>query len=89
MNNFKFRTDLALERTNIYRKANKIEEIEGIETQDEEIDKNIKIWRVKVTNEKGEEAIGKKKGIYTTIDIKEKTVNDNYLQSSTNPVFFQ
>ena len=30
-----------------------------------------------------------KQNTKTTIDIKEKTVNDNYLQSSTNPVFFQ
>ena len=74
---YNFRTDLALERTNIYRKANKLEEIDGIETQDEEIDKDIKVWRVKVTNEKGEQAIGKKKGVYVTIDLKDFKLADN------------
>jgi spore protease len=67
---YNFRTDLALERTNIYRKANKLEEIDGIETEEEKIDTNIKVTRVKITNEKGEEAIGKKKGVYVTIDLK-------------------
>ena len=76
MNNLNFRTDLALERTNIYRKANKLEEIDGIETQDEEISKDIKVWRVKVTNENGEQAIGKKRGVYITIDLKDLKVAD-------------
>jgi spore protease len=66
---YNFRTDLAVERTNIYRKANKLEEIDGIETQDEEIDENIKVSRVKITNEQGEQALGKKKGVYVSIDL--------------------
>ena len=66
-----FRSDLAYERRNIYRKANNIEdEIEGIETQEEIISNNINIYRVKILNEQGENAIGKKKGNYITIDIK-------------------
>ena len=73
---YNFRTDLAVERTNIYRKANKLEKIDGIETQEEEIDKNIKVSRVKITNEKGEEAIGKKRGVYVTIDLKNLRVAD-------------
>lgn len=81
---FNFRTDLALERTDIYRKANKLEEIEGIETQDEEINQNIKVSRVKITNEKGEEAIGKKKGVYVTIDLKElKLAGDDEIQKAS------
>ena len=80
---YNFRTDLALERTNIYRKANKLEEIDGIETQDEEIDKDIKVWRVKVTNDNGEQAIGKKKGVYVTIDLKDfKLADDDKIQKS-------
>lgn len=79
---YNFRTDLALERTNIYRKANNLKDIEGIETQDEEIDNEIKVWRVKVTNEKGEQAIGKKKGTYITIDLKDfKVADDDKIQN--------
>ena len=84
MNEFNFRTDLALERTDIYRKANKLEKIDGIETEDEEVDKDIKISRVKVTNENGEEAIGKKRGIYVTIDLKDfKVADDEQIQKSS------
>ncbi len=35
---YNFRTDLASERREIYQKANKLEEIEGIEANQEEID---------------------------------------------------
>ena len=81
---YNFRTDLALERTNIYKKANNLEEIDGIETQVEEIDKNINVSRVKITNEKGEQAIGKKKGIYITIDLKKfKLASDDEIQKAS------
>ena len=73
---YNFRTDLAVERTNIYRKANKLEEIDGIETEDQEVSENIKVSRVKITNENGEQAIGKKKGVYVTIDLKDLKVAD-------------
>ena len=66
-----FRTDMAVERRDLYKKANDIEnEIDGIETEEETIDNNIKVSRVNVTNENGEQAIGKKKGTYITTDIK-------------------
>ena len=67
---YNFRTDLASERREIYQKANNLQEIDGIETEQEEIDENIKVERVKITNENGEKAIGKPKGNYITIDIK-------------------
>ena len=73
---YNFRTDLAVERTNLYRKANKLEEIDGIETEEQEINENIKVSRVKITNENGEQAIGKKKGVYVTIDLKDLKVAD-------------
>ena len=82
---YNFRTDLAVERTNIYRRANKLEEIDGIETQDEEIDENIKVSRVKITNEKGEQAIGKKKGVYVTIDLKQlKLADEDQIQKASD-----
>lgn len=80
-----FRTDLAVERASIYRKANKLENIEGIETEEEQIDEKINVSRVKITNEKGEEAIGKKKGVYITIDLKGlKVADDEEIQKSAD-----
>lgn len=68
---YNFRTDLASERRDIYQKANNLSnEIDGIESTREDIDENIKVERVKITNENGEKAIGKPIGNYITIDIK-------------------
>lgn len=75
---YNFRTDLALERRDLYRSANNIEnEIDGIETEREENGENIITTRVKVTNEKGEQAIGKPIGTYITIDIKNLKIAGN------------
>ncbi len=69
---YNFRTDLASERRDIYKKSKQIRknEIDGIESTKEEKDENIKIERVKIVNESGEKAIGKPIGNYITIDIK-------------------
>lgn len=68
---FNFRTDLASERCDVYKKANSIEnEIQGIKSEKEEINDNISVERVKIINEDGEKAIGKLQGNYITIDIK-------------------
>ena len=67
---YNFRTDLALERRDIFKKNNKLEEIDGIETENKEIDENLKVEKVKIINENGEKAIGKPIGTYVTIDIK-------------------
>jgi len=81
---YNFRTDLAIERRDIYRKANKLEEIEGIETTNEEINENIKVSRVKITNQNGENAIGKPIGNYITIDIKNlKTAQEDDIQTAS------
>lgn len=81
---YNFRTDLADERRDIYKKANSLEEIDGIETTNEEIDKNIKVSRVKITNKNGEDAIGKPVGNYITIDIKNlKTATDDDIQKAS------
>lgn len=66
-----FRTDLADERRDIYKKANNLEnEIPGIEAEEYEENENIKISKVKVISEEGEKALGKPKGTYITIDVK-------------------
>ena len=83
---YNFRTDLADERRDIYKKANNIEnEVNGIETQEEQIDEKIKVTRVKVTNEEAEQAIGKPKGNYITIDIKKiNIITEEELEKAAN-----
>ncbi len=83
-----FRTDLALERRDLYRRANNIaNEVDGLETQEEVIGENIKITRVKILNEQGEQAIGKKKGNYITIDIKDlKIAGEEEIQKASETV---
>ena len=50
---YNFRTDLALERRDIYQKINKLKEIDGVESTEEDINENIKVSRVKITNQNG------------------------------------
>lgn len=65
-----FRTDMAVERRDLYRNANKLEdEIKGVECEEEKID-DINITRVKITNREGELALQRRIGNYITIDIK-------------------
>lgn len=65
-----FRTDMAVERRDLYRKANHIEnEIDGVECEEEE-QEDIRVTRVKISNEKGQEALQKPIGNYITIDVK-------------------
>ena len=65
-----FRTDMAVERRDLYRKANNIEdEIDGVECNAEDLE-DIKITRVNITNEQGAKALQKPIGTYITIDVK-------------------
>ena len=83
INSINFRTDLALERRDILKKSNNLEEIDGIETESEDIDENLKVTRVKITNENGEKSIGKPIGTYITIDIKKlKLAEEEEIQKS-------
>lgn len=83
-----FRTDLALERRDLYRKANNItNEINGLKTEEEQLGETIKITRVSVLNEEGEQAIGKKQGNYITIDIKDlKIAGEEEIQKASEAV---
>ena len=68
---FNFRTDLALERRDVFKNINKLEnEIDGIETESKTITEEISVSKVKIINENGANAIGKPIGTYTTIDVK-------------------
>lgn len=84
---FNFNTDMADERRDIFRKANNLEEIPGVETETVEEGKDIKTNRVKITNEQGEQAIGKPIGTYITIDIKNlKIAEDEEIQKASEIV---
>ena len=84
---YNFRTDMAVERTDIYKEQNNVSSnIDGIEVNEEER-LGVKISRVNVTNENGEKAIGKPIGIYTTIDInKMKSITDERVEEVSNIV---
>lgn len=81
-----FRTDLALERRDLYKKAHNIsDEIHGLETEKEEKGKNIQITRVKVLDKAGEEAINKPIGNYITIDVKNlKIASEDEIQEASD-----
>ena len=83
---YNFRTDLATERRDIYQKVSKqVGEIDGIESTKEEVNENIKVERVKITNENGEKAIGKPIGNYITIDIKKlKIAMEEEIEQAAN-----
>ena len=85
---YNFRTDLALERRDLYKKANNIEkEVDGIEATEEKIGEDITVSKVKILNENGENAIGKKKGNYITIDIKNlKIASEDEIQKASEVV---
>lgn len=68
---YNFRTDMAVERNEIYKKQNSLAEgIDGIENANKII-KDIEISKVKITNENGANALGKPVGNYITLDAKE------------------
>lgn len=68
---YNFRTDMAVERNEIYKKQNSLaEEIDGIENANKII-KDIEISKIKITNENGANALGKPVGNYITLDVKE------------------
>ena len=84
---YNFRTDLAVERRDIFRKNNNLEEIDGVEVETENVNENLSISRVKITNKNGEQAIGKPIGTYITIDIKKiKLADEDELQKSSEIV---
>lgn len=85
---YNFRTDLADERADIYKKANGIDdEVDGVKTEVEEVSDSIKISRVKIENSNGEKAIGKPIGNYITIDVKKlKAASDDDIQKASEVV---
>lgn len=80
---YNFRTDLALERRDIYKKNNNLNEIDGVESYEEEINEKLKTYKVKIVNQNGVDALGKPVGDYITIDIKKlKLATEEEIQKS-------
>ena len=72
---YSIRTDLAVEARDIYRESSHLEEIPGIEAEDA-VRYGIDITRVRVINNDGERAIGKKIGTYITLQAPQMRENN-------------
>ena len=84
---YNFRTDLALERIDIYQKVNNLKQIDGIKSTEEEINEKLKVTRVEILNKNGEKAIGKPVGNYVTMDVKKlKLAEDEDIQKASEVV---
>lgn len=62
-----FRTDMADERVDVYKKVHNLTEIDGVIVKSSDSN-NIKMTTVEVTNENGEQALGKQMGTYITFE---------------------
>ena len=69
-NYLNFRTDMADERVDTYKRVHNLSEIDGVKVSTNTMD-NVITTVVDVLNEIGEEALGKKKGKYITIEIQD------------------
>ena len=84
---FNFNTDMADERRDIFKKANNLDEIPGVEVESIDEGNNIKTNRVKIVDKQGEEAIGKPIGTYITIDINDlKIAEETEIQEASKVV---
>ena len=78
---YNFRTDLAVERNDIYKRVNNIQnEIDGVKIENES-QEDIEISRVRIISEEGEMKLGKPIGNYITLDVKNiKIVDDEKIE---------
>lgn len=83
---YNFRTDLALERRDIYKETNNIKgEIDGILSEEIDVTNTIKVTRVNVVNENGAKSIQKPIGTYTTIDVeKMRNITEEEISKISN-----
>ena len=76
-----FRTDMADERVKECEKEGKIE---GVSSENINVNDKIKVTKVRVLNEQGKEKIGKEVGTYITIEIKEiEVINREELEKAS------
>ena len=78
---YNFRTDLAVERNDINKRVNNIQnEIDGVKIENES-QEDIEISRVRIISEEGEKKLGKPIGNYITLDVKNiKIVDDEKIE---------
>ncbi|MDD2376034.1 MAG: GPR endopeptidase [Clostridia bacterium] len=76
-----FRTDMADERIDIYKRVHNLSEIDGVIVKSTDID-NVKVTTVDITNENGEKALSKKMGTYITIE----SLNIEYLSEDEKQI---
>ena len=70
-----FRTDMALERNEMYKQQNKLQQIDGVEIENDRRN-DVEISRIKILNETGEKALNKPIGNYITLDVKKIKIAD-------------
>ena len=64
-----------------------MQEIDGVESTEEDVNENVKVSRVKITNQNGEQALGKPIGNYVTIDVKKlKLAGEDEIQKTSETV---
>lgn len=83
---YNFRTDLALERRDVYKKINNLQDdIDGIVSEEVKVSDSINITRVNVINENGAKSIQKPIGTYTTIDVeKMRNITEEEISKISN-----
>ena len=70
-----FRTDMALERNEMYKQQNKLQQIDGVEIENDRRN-DVEISRIKILSETGEKALNKPIGNYITLDVKKIKLAD-------------
>ncbi|MBP3707637.1 MAG: GPR endopeptidase [Clostridia bacterium] len=83
---YNFRTDMADERRDIFKKANKLDDnIPGIESFERIENEYIKSNTVKILDKQGEQALGKPIGKYVTFDLKNlKLAGEEEIEDASN-----
>ena len=83
---YNFRTDMADERRDIFKRANKLDDnIPGIESFERTENEYIKSNTVKILDKQGEQAIGKPIGKYVTFDLKNlKLAGEDEIEEASN-----
>ena len=76
-----FRTDMADERIDIYKRVHNLSDIDGVIVKSTDTD-NVKVTTVEITNENGEKALSKKMGTYITIEC----LNIEYLSEDEKQI---
>lgn len=83
-NMLNFRTDMADERSNMYRAEHDLDgEIDGVTTSSRVENEKVKLNTVNITNHEGEKAIGKPIGKYVTFDLKDlRYADENEIENT-------